>query len=111
MKLSGTALALLMSSLAVSACQEKRVVTALKPPEARLQCVAAGERPKIPSEHVIDWSAVQTVPQAKSEHERFVATLRTRERIVAGYLIQLEGRLFACSNNVTWLREYFEKLD
>lgn len=102
---------LALSALALTACQEKRVVTALKPPPERLQCVAAGERPKIPPEHQIDWQRVSTPAQARSEHDKFVATLRTRERIVAGYLVVLEGQLFACSNNAAWLRDWYSKLD
>lgn len=98
---------MIAAALITGACQEKRVVTALKPPSGRLQCEPAGGRPTIPPEYRIDWDRVSTAAQARSEHEKFVATLRTRERIVAGYLVQIEGRLFVCSNNAQWLREWF----
>ena len=38
--------------------------------------------------------------------DRFVGTVRSREGRVAGYILDLEGNLFACSNDATWLREW-----
>ncbi len=102
------ALACSMLCLAVNACTEpKRIVTALAPPSERLQCAPAGERPPIPPEYQIAWERVLTVPQARAEHDAFVRSVRTREVIVALYIVQTEGRLFACSNNAAWLRQWY----
>lgn len=100
------AAALLTSCLAVSACQEKRVVEHLPTPAERLVCEPAGERPILPPEHRIDWSQIRTVDQARLEHEQFVKVLRTREGIVAGYILAIEGKLFTCWTNVEWRRQY-----
>lgn len=113
MKRSALAAALLMCSLAVSACEHTRTTEALRPdltnPE-RFICEPAGMRPRVPAEYVIDWSGVTTVPQARTEHERFVKALRTREGIVAGYIVQLEGRHFICFNNMQWQRDFYSRL-
>ncbi len=102
------AAALSTLSLAASGCGEpKRIVTNLAPPSERLQCVAAGERPKIPSEHQIAWERVLTASQARAEHEEYVRKARTREVIVALYIVQTEGRLFACSDNAAWVRQWY----
>lgn len=102
-----TAAALSMSCLALASCGEpKRIVTNLAPPSERLVCVAAGARPTVPGEHVIDWSKVKTVEQAIVEHSAYVRSVRTREGLIAGYILNVEGKLFACSNNMIWLREW-----
>ena len=88
------------------ACAEKRVVTALPTPPERLICEKAGARPSLPAEYSIAWDQVRTVAAAKAEHERFVATLRTREGVVAGYLLRLEGQLHTCWVNAQWRREF-----
>lgn len=106
MKLLGMALALSTSCLALSACEPKRIVEHLPTPPDRLICAEAGTRPTIPPEYQIDWSQVRTVPQAKAEHEKYVATIRTREGVVAGYILKLESKLFICSNNMQWRRDY-----
>lgn len=93
--------------LSAASCEPKRVVTNLAPPPERLQCAPAPARPKVPPEYKIDWAKVQTVAQAKSEHEKFVQVLRTRENVVAGYIILIEGQIFVCSNNAQWLREWY----
>jgi hypothetical protein len=99
------------SALALSSCGEpKRVVTALQPPPERLQCAPAGVRPTIPAERRIDWSRVSTVAQAKIEHEAYVKSVRNREGVIAGYIVQIEGQLFACSNNAAWLRQWYAAL-
>jgi hypothetical protein len=103
-------LPLLAAVAALSACTEKRIAVSIKPPPERLQCAPAGERPTIPPEHRIDWQRVSTVAQARSEHDRYVATVRTREGVVAGYVLDTEGKLFLCSNNAAWLRDYFASL-
>lgn len=113
MKRSAMAIVLLMSSLVLAACETKRTAVALRPdhtnPE-RFQCAAAGARPAIPPEYVIDWSRVTTVEQAKAEHMAFVRSIRTREGVVAGYVVEIEGRLFICSNNAAWLRDYYSHI-
>lgn len=99
-----SAAALLVS---LAACGEpKRVVESLPTPPERLICEPAGTRPAVPAEYVIDWTKIRTVAQAKSEHEKFVATLRTREGIVAGYIVKIEGKLFTCWTNAQWRRDY-----
>ncbi len=99
--------------LAASACQEKAVVKALPIPAERMDCVAAGKRPSIPPEYAINWRRVEsalTVPQAvtaaRSEVQQFIGSVRTREGTVAGYVLDIEGHLFACSNDAAWLREW-----
>jgi hypothetical protein len=92
--------------LTAASCEPKRVVTSLPIPPERMDCVYVQDRPTIPAEHVIDWSKVTTVPQARSEHDAYVRSVRNREGIVAGYIVNLEGKLFACSNDDAWLREW-----
>jgi hypothetical protein len=72
-----------------------------------LVCEAAGPRPAIPAETVIDWTHVTSVAQAKIEHEGYVRSIRAREGVVAGYILKIEGQLFACSNNAAWLRQWY----
>lgn len=106
MKLSATALALLTLCL-TSACGEtKRSVSFIPTPPERLICERTGTRPSIPAEYVIDWAHVSTVPQAKAEHEKYVAVIRTREGIVAAYVLKIEGVNFVCWNNVQWRRDF-----
>ncbi len=97
------------SAIALSSCAEKRVVTNLAPPAERLQCAAAGARPAIPPEFVIDWAHVTSVAQAKIEHEGYVRSVRSREGVIAGYILDIEGKLFACSNNAQWLRSWYKQ--
>lgn len=97
----------LLAALTLTACSDtKRVVEHLPTPPERLICERAGTRPTLPPEHAIDWSQIRTVAAAKVEHEKFVAVLRTREGLVAGYILKLEGQLFQCFNNMQWRREY-----
>lgn len=109
---------LLTSCFLLTACEPKRVVTALPIPPERMDCAAAGKRPAIPPEYAIDWRRVEsalTVPDAvkaaRSEVQQFVGSVRTREGTVAGYVLSIEGQLFACSNDATWLREWQAGLD
>lgn len=108
------AIHLLMLCLAVSACQTtKRVTEALRPDLSnpdRFVCEASGTRPKVPPEYAIDWSKVTTVDQARAEHEKFVGVLRTREGIVAGYVLQIEDKHFVCFNNMQWQRDFYSRL-
>ncbi|MBO9624183.1 MAG: hypothetical protein J7500_15855 [Sphingomonas sp.] len=64
----------------------------------------------MPKEYAIDWSKVTTVAQARAEHMKFVASVRSREGVVSGYILRIEGQLFACSNNAAWLRDFYGKL-
>ena len=103
---------LVLSMFCLAACNTTRVAVPLKPDADRMDCVAVdrAERPVIPPEHVIDWAKVQTVPQARSEHDAFVRTVRTREGIVAGYVVTIEGRLFMCATDAAWLRDFYGAL-
>lgn len=106
-------LSMSFSALLISACEPKRVVTALPIPPERMDCAAAGKRPAIPQEYAIDWRRVEsalTVPDAvsaaRAEVQQFVGSVRTREGTVAGYVLSIEGQLFACSSDAQWLREW-----
>lgn len=99
-----------LCSLLLAGCGPKRVAVAITPPPERLACVAAGERPAIPPEHVIDWTKVRTVDQARAEHLRYVASIRSREGVIVGYVVRIEGRLFTCSSNAAWLRDFYAGL-
>lgn len=101
------ALSMLSSALLTSACEPKRIVTALPIPPERTDCQAAtGKRPTLPPEYKIDWSKVATVGQAKAAHDNFVNVIRGREGIVANYVLQIEGDLFQCANDAAWVREW-----
>lgn len=113
MKRLRMAAVLLTFCSAASACQTPEVIAkALRPdrtnPE-RFICEPAGTRPQIPAEYQVNRS-VTTVPQAFAEHDAYVRSIRTREGIVAGYIIQLEGRHFVCFNNMTWQRDFYTRL-
>ena len=101
-----TAAALLTSCSLLTACEKDKVVEALPTPPERLVCEAAGARPAIPAEHVIDWSRVVTVDQAKAEHLKFVASVRNREGVITGYIMRIEGKLFVCQTNMQWRRTF-----
>lgn len=110
MKLLAKALALSTFCLTAASCGQQKVVEALPPPPERLQCAALGSRPAIPPEYVIDWSKVTTVAQAHAEHDAYVRSVRTREGIISGYILEIEGKLFVCSNNAAWLREFYKEV-
>lgn len=95
----GLALLMLCSPL-VTACGEKQyAVEVVKPPVERLICEAAGARPAIPPE------APATAPR-----EDYTASVRAREGVISGYILDLESRLFKCSDNAQWLRDFYAKL-
>lgn len=101
------------SAILLAGCGDKRSLIAIKTPPDRLVCEGVSARPSIPPEYVIDWSAAsaaQTVPAAvalaKAEQAKFVASVRTREGVVAAYIVTIEGRLFACSDNAQWRRDF-----
>jgi hypothetical protein len=82
-----------------------------------MDCVKTSKRPALPPEYSIDWVRVgqaATVPEAlsraKEEVAKFVATIRGREGRVAGYILEVEGELFACSNDASWLRDWQAKV-
>ena len=101
------AIALGTSCLAVSACGPKRVQVPIPIPDERMDCVAIkDQRPVIEPEYVIDWSGVVTVDQARAEHQAFVTRLRKREGPISGYIVKLEGQVFACADDAEWLRDY-----
>jgi len=87
------AVVLSTSCLAISACQPKRIVTALPIPPERMDCKAAGARPTIP-------------PEATGSHDAFVKSVRAREGVIASYIIEIEGKLFDCASDAQWLREW-----
>lgn len=91
----------------LSACTPKRVVENIKPPAERLVCVDAGTRPPIPAEQTPDWPKIITVDQAKEAHLKYVASIREREIVIVRYLQDTEAKLFACSTNATWLRNWY----
>jgi hypothetical protein len=104
----------MLCSLPLTACDTERVAVPIKPPPERLECLAAGERPAVPAEHVIDWSQVEvpgdsraTLDKARGEVVKLVASIRSREGVVAGYVVRIEGLLFACSSNAAWLRDFY----
>lgn len=102
--------ALLMCCLALSGAScEKRVQVPLPIPPERMDCQTIS-RPTVPPEYLIDWTKVQTVEQAHAEHDAFVTQLRKREGIVAVYIVQLEGSLFACADDASWLKDYTSRL-
>jgi hypothetical protein len=107
MKLSVMALALSTLCLATSACETtKRTADFLPTPANRLVCDRTGTRPTIPAEYSIDWAHVATVAQAKAEHMKYVASIRTREGIIAAYVLKIEGVNFVCFNNMQWRRDF-----
>lgn len=94
-------------ALVVAACAEpKRIVETVPIPAERMDCVEAGNRPAIPPEHKIVWENVSSVLQARQEYNQYVASVRAREGMVAGYVLDLEGHLFLCANDAAWLREW-----
>lgn len=100
-------LALALSTLC-SACAPTRVVVPLKPDPERLDCVQLEGRPILPAEYVVDWSRVTAGGEAaRAEVTRLIASVRTREGIVTGYIVQMEERVFVCSNDATWLRDFY----
>jgi hypothetical protein len=104
-------------SLSLAACDKTRHLASIPIPPERIDCVKTSKRPALPPEYSIDWASVgaaPTVPEAlsraKAEVAKFVATIRQREGRVAGYILEVEGELFACSNDAAWLREWQAKV-
>jgi hypothetical protein len=103
-------LAAALSTLCLTSCATTRVAAPVKPPADRMDCAQASSRPALPDEHTIDWSSVTTVHEARRQHEAFVRSVRTREGVVAGYIVNVEGQLFMCSVDAEWLRQFYEPL-
>ena len=89
----------------LAACSNPPVRIA-KPPIDKLTCDALTARPDIPAEYDIDWSTVTTVEGARGEHDAFVRTLRTREGLIAGHIVAIEGNWFSCWSTVKWHADY-----
>ena len=109
MKLSMLAAAL--STFCLAACETTRIMVPVAPPADRIDCRELDGRPRIPAEYVIDWSRVVTVEQAQAEHRAFVTSVRAREGVAAGYIVELEGALFACASDDAWLRDLYDGVD
>lgn len=105
-KLPALALWTCFSATLLSGCHTVRAVEALPTPADKLVCEAAGPRPKIPPEYQIDWAKVTTVAQARAEHEKYVASVRSREGVEVAYILKIEGQLYVCSSNMQWRRDY-----
>jgi hypothetical protein len=113
MKLLSKALILSTSCLALTNCAETVPVplnVKAENPERFLCQPVPEDRPALPSTHTIDWGAVETVEQAQFEHDAYVASILDRNGIVTGYILDLEGRLFTCWNNMQWQNEYYDGL-
>lgn len=99
--------ALLTLSFLATSCGNSPVRTvSAKVPEAKLVCDTTMKRPALPPEYAIDWSRITNVDQARGAHLAFVQALRIREGAVAGYLVEIEGRLFACGSNMQFVRDF-----
>lgn len=95
------------------ACEPRRVASALRPDidnPQRMICEGVPARPALPAEYRIDWSRVTTVPQARAEHDAYVRSVRSREGAAVAHIVTVEGRLFVCSNNARWWRDYWAGL-
>lgn len=109
---------MLCSPLLTTACDKERIVAPIKPPAERLVCEAAGARPTVPTEYSIDWGRVEvvgdsraTLNAAKTEVAKLIASIRSREGVVVGHVMRIEGKLFLCSNNAAWLRDFYAGQD
>lgn len=105
-------LAVALSTFCLAGCETVRTAVPVRPPAERMDCQAVRpqDRPAITAEYEIDWSRVTSVPQARSEHEAYVRSVRLREGGAAGWIVEVEGRLFACANDAAWLRDFFDGL-
>lgn len=102
-----------LTLFSLTACETTRETVPIRPDldnPARLVCEAAPERPAIPATYSIDWSKVKTVEQARGEYEAYVRSIIARNGVVAGHIVEIEDRLFVCSNNAQWWRDYWARL-
>lgn len=114
MRLWQRGMILLMSCSALPACETIREAAPLRPDldnPARLACVAApAERPDRGEPYAIDWDKVLTVAEARIQHGLYVQREAQRNAVVASYVLEIEGRLFTCSSNAQWWRDYWSAL-
>ena len=108
-----TKAAALLMCCSLAACGSQKHVEFLPIPQERIDCVHVAKRPALPPEDVIDWQQVEAAPNvttavavAKGEVAKMMATVRDREGRVAGYILDVEGEVFACSNDAQWIRDY-----
>lgn len=124
MKRLRTAAALLMFSLgcATSACgPEPEIRTAsLQVPGDRLDCQAFGTstRPMLPAQHVVDFAelakSVRAAPTMDAAVKvlvdeidgRLLKSVRTREGVIVGYVIEVEGETWHCASDAQWIIDW-----
>lgn len=110
----------------LGACGTTREAAPLRPDldhPARLVCEGVpGERPAIPATYEIDWDGLfgraamehwdarRALVEAQGEHDRYVASVLARNGAVSAYIVLIEGRLFVCSSNAQWWRDYWSAL-
>ena len=94
--------AALLTLCSLNACTTTKIAIS-KPPADRLVCDALTARPSLPPEYVIDWTKA-----AQDEHGKYVASVRAREGIVAGYIVAVEGNWFSCSDDVRFNKAFFD---
>lgn len=115
-----TTLILSTCCFSLAACETTRAKGAVRPDlenPARLVCVDAERdargaiiRPDRGEPYVIDWSAVETVEDARVEHRRYVERERERNLVVTLYVVEIEGKLTLCADNAQWWRDYWSGL-
>lgn len=108
------ALTLSMSCSLLAGCETTRSLDQPRPDRdnpTRLVCEGVPDtRPAVPATYSIDWSKVTTVPQARAEHDAYVRSVLARNGVISAYIVSIEGRLFVCSNNAQWWRDYWAGL-
>lgn len=82
----------------------------ITPPVERFACQGAGERSAVPAEQPPRWDTIDRVDQARESHERYVASVRSRELILVNYIVATEAKLFACATNAEWLRNFYSDI-
>lgn len=80
-------------------------------------CELAGTRPTIAPNSAPNWVFIgeartvqEAVTRARAEVDLYVNRANERERIVANYLLLVEGKLFVCFNNMAWQRDFYAGL-
>jgi hypothetical protein len=74
-------------------------------------CPHGTTRPSISPELQIDWTKVGTVAEAKRQFDNYVLVQHGREKIVADYILALEGVNDICAINMDWQRDFYAGLD
>lgn len=112
---------LAIAPILLAGCAKDRVAVPLRPDLAnpeRMVCEGLPEnRPELPAKAEPDWQAVMVPDDAHSTLERaqnafaaYSASMVARNRVVVAYIQDIEGKLFVCSNNAQWWRDYFNGL-